>query len=129
MMSAAAAWWPPSSTLTATSSVCSRTDEQRTPLPRPAPPRHRTAARQRHRCLGGQRRTRRRTVPGAVEILPMDALPRELGDRFAVRTGFDPRVLAAPYRWFRITPRRIQAWREANELAGRTLMREGRWLV
>jgi hypothetical protein len=38
-------------------------------------------------------------------------------------------VLAAPYRWFRITPRRIQAWREANELAGRTLMRDGRWLV
>jgi hypothetical protein len=63
------------------------------------------------------------------EVLPMDGLPRERGDRFAARTGFDPRVLAAPYRWFRITPRRIQAWREANELAGRTLMRDGRWLV
>jgi hypothetical protein len=24
---------------------------------------------------------------------------------------------------------RIQAWREANELDGRTLMRDGRWVV
>jgi hypothetical protein len=33
-----------------------------------------------------------------------------------------------PYRWFRISPRRIQAWREVNELPDRELMREGRWL-
>jgi hypothetical protein len=45
------------------------------------------------------------------------------------RTGFGPRVLATPYRWFRISPRRIQAWREVNELPGRELMRDGRWLV
>jgi len=68
-------------------------------------------------------------IDGDVEVLPMDALPRELGDRFAARTGFDPRALAAPYRWFRITPGRIQAWREANELSGRTLMRDGHWLA
>jgi hypothetical protein len=24
---------------------------------------------------------------------------------------------------------RVQAWREANEIAGRTLMRDGTWLV
>jgi hypothetical protein len=34
-----------------------------------------------------------------------------------------------PYRWFRISPRRIQAWREVNELPDRELMRDGRWLV
>jgi hypothetical protein len=38
-------------------------------------------------------------------------------------------VLDTPYRWFRISPRRIQAWREANELAGRELMRDDRWLI
>ena len=32
------------------------------------------------------------------------------------QTGFDPRALATPYRWFRISSRRIQAWREVNEL-------------
>ncbi|MGV2921360.1 pyridoxamine 5'-phosphate oxidase family protein [Streptomyces alfalfae] len=50
------------------------------------------------------------------------------GDAFAARTGFDPRGLDEPYQHFRIVPRRIQAWREANELAGRDLMRDGRWL-
>jgi hypothetical protein len=28
-----------------------------------------------------------------------------------------------------ITPQSIQAWREANELEGRQLMREGEWLA
>ena len=68
-------------------------------------------------------------IEGAVEVLEMGALPRRLGDRFAARTGFDPRGLATPYRWFRISPRRIQAWREENELSDRELMRDGRWLV
>ncbi|MER7753466.1 pyridoxamine 5'-phosphate oxidase family protein [Kitasatospora sp. NPDC097643] len=67
-------------------------------------------------------------IDGAVEVLPIDALPAHRGDRFAARTGFDPRTSATPYHWFRITPRRILAWREADELAGRTLMRDGRWL-
>jgi hypothetical protein len=68
-------------------------------------------------------------IEGEVEVLEIDALPLELGDRFAARTGFDPRPLATPYRWFRISPRRIQAWREVNELPGRELMRDGGWLA
>jgi hypothetical protein len=67
-------------------------------------------------------------IDGTVEVLELDALPREQGDRFAARTGFDPRTLAG-YRWFRIVPRRIQAWREVDELPDRELMRGGRWLV
>lgn len=51
------------------------------------------------------------------------------GDRFVAHTGFDPCALATPYRWFRISPRRIQAWREVNEMPDRELMRDGRWLV
>ena len=68
-------------------------------------------------------------IDGEVEVLEMEALPRERADRFAARTGFDPRGEATQYRWFRISPRRIQAWREVNELEGRELMRDGRWLV
>jgi hypothetical protein len=68
-------------------------------------------------------------LEGEVEVLEIDALPLERGDRFAARTGFDPRALATPYRWFRISPRRIQAWREENELLDRELMRDGRWLI
>ena len=68
-------------------------------------------------------------IEGEVEVLEIDALPQERADRFAARTGFDPRAEAATYRWFRISLRRVQAWREANELEGRELMRDGRWLA
>ena len=64
-----------------------------------------------------------------VEVIEIGALPTEQGDRFAARSGFDPRGLTSSYRWFRITPRRIQAWREVDELPERELMRDGRWLV
>ncbi|WP_329622172.1 pyridoxamine 5'-phosphate oxidase family protein [Streptomyces sp. NBC_01255] len=64
-------------------------------------------------------------IDGTVEVLEIDALPQDRGDRFTERTGFDPRTQTAPYRWFRITPHRIQAWREANELHARELMRAG----
>jgi hypothetical protein len=68
-------------------------------------------------------------IDGEVEVLEIDGLSSPQGDRFAARTGFDPRALATTYRWFRISPRRIQAWREENELSDRELMRDGRWLV
>ena len=68
-------------------------------------------------------------IEGEVEVIEIDALPKEQGDRFAARTGFDPRATAGRYSWFRIAPRRIQAWREVNELSDSELMRDGRWLV
>ena len=66
---------------------------------------------------------------GDVDVLDIGALPQKRGDSFAARAGFDPRALDTSYRWFRIHPRRIQAWREVDELAERELMRDGRWLV
>jgi Pyridoxamine 5'-phosphate oxidase len=68
-------------------------------------------------------------IEGTVEAVPAAELPDEVGDAFAAKTGFDPRRLRDPYRYFRIRPRRIQAWREVNELEGRELLRGGRWLV
>jgi hypothetical protein len=68
-------------------------------------------------------------IEGTVEVLEIDALPRERGDRFAAHTGFDPRALTTSYSWFRVAPRRVQAWREVNELPDRELMRDGRWLA
>jgi pyridoxamine 5'-phosphate oxidase-like protein len=35
-------------------------------------------------------------IEGEVEVFEIDALPRELGDRFAARAGFDPRVEGGP---------------------------------
>jgi len=68
-------------------------------------------------------------IDGDVEVLEIDALPQDRTDRFVTRAGFDPRAETGPYRWFRIVPRRIQAWREVDELPDRELMRDGRWLV
>lgn len=68
-------------------------------------------------------------IEGTVEAVPAAELPDEVGDAFAAKTGFDPRRLRDPYLYFRIRPRRIQAWREVNELEGRELLRGGRWLV
>jgi nitroimidazol reductase NimA-like FMN-containing flavoprotein (pyridoxamine 5'-phosphate oxidase superfamily) len=50
-------------------------------------------------------------------------------DAFAAKHGWDPRKEAGDYAYFRIVPDRVQAWREVNELPGRTLMRDGAWLT
>ncbi|MDN3351270.1 pyridoxamine 5'-phosphate oxidase family protein [Actinomadura sp. DC4] len=65
-------------------------------------------------------------VEGAAEVIA--EVTGDLGDAFAARTGFEPRGLDG-YAYYRVRPERIQAWREANEIAGRDLMRDGRWLV
>jgi Pyridoxamine 5'-phosphate oxidase len=50
-------------------------------------------------------------------------------DAFAAKHGWDPRNDRGDYAFFRIVPDRVQAWREVNELPGRTLMRDGSWLA
>jgi hypothetical protein len=68
-------------------------------------------------------------IEGKVQVLAASEIPDEVGDAFAIKTGFDPRQLASPYLYFRIHPQRLQAWREANELEDRELMRNGQWVV
>jgi general stress protein 26 len=68
-------------------------------------------------------------IEGTAQALTAADLPDETGDAFAEKTGFDPRRLTQPYLYFRIRPQRLQAWREANELTGRELMRDGQWLI
>lgn len=66
-------------------------------------------------------------IEGPVETIPIGTDTR-LEDAHAQATGFDPRTLADEYVYLQITPHTIQAWREANELEGRQLMRSGAWL-
>ncbi|MCX4767033.1 pyridoxamine 5'-phosphate oxidase family protein [Streptomyces sp. NBC_01275] len=68
-------------------------------------------------------------IEGAVVAVPPAELPEEDAEIFAGKTGFDPRELAEPYLYFRVRPVRMQAWREADEIEGRELMRDGEWLV
>jgi hypothetical protein len=46
----------------------------------------------------------------------------------AEHAGFDARAAPGDYLYLRVTPTEIRAWREANELSGRLLMRDGVWL-
>jgi hypothetical protein len=64
-------------------------------------------------------------IDGVAELVQDD----ETKDGFAAERGWDPRLEAGDYAFFRIVPDRVQAWREGNELPGRTLMRDGTWLA
>src|SRR5687768_7107122 len=68
-------------------------------------------------------------IEGTAHAVAAAEVPDEVGDAFATKTGFDPRELATDYTYFHITPHRLQAWREANEIKGRELMSGGQWIV
>jgi hypothetical protein len=67
-------------------------------------------------------------IEGTVEAIPIGT-DSGLEDAHAQATGFDPRTLTEEYVYLRITAQTIQAWREADELEGRQLMRNGEWLA
>ena len=67
-------------------------------------------------------------IDGTLEVIPLGTEP-ELEEAHARATEFDPRTLADEYVYLRLTPQRIQAWREVNELEGRHVMRDGAWVV
>ena len=51
-----------------------------------------------------------------------------LGEAYAAQADWDPRGLEG-YLFLVLRPDRVQAWREVDEMPGRTLMRGGAWLV
>ncbi|CAH9413631.1 pyridoxamine 5'-phosphate oxidase-related, FMN-binding protein [Streptomyces globisporus] len=62
-------------------------------------------------------------------MLTREELPTEVGDAFAAKDGWDPRKDHPSYVFFRVTPQVLQAWGTVPEMTGRTLMRDGKWLV
>ena len=63
---------------------------------------------------------------GSVEVT--DPASGAVAEAYAGQADWDPRLDAGSYVFLLMRPRRIQAWRESNELAGRVLMRDGTWL-
>lgn len=63
------------------------------------------------------------------QAIALDDAPTALAEGYADQAGWDPRTARGHFVYLVLRPERIQAWREANELAGRTLMRAGSWLV
>lgn len=68
-------------------------------------------------------------IDASVEMFAPDAVDSALADAFAARHNWEPRNESKPYSYLILTPQRIQSWREANELAGRTIMRDGQWVA
>jgi hypothetical protein len=68
-------------------------------------------------------------VEAAVdEVHDVGEAPAGIVEPYLRQADWDPRT-SPGYVFVVLRPQRIQAWREANEIPGRTLMRDGRWLV
>jgi Pyridoxamine 5'-phosphate oxidase len=63
------------------------------------------------------------------EAVDLERASTELADAYARQTDWDPRDARGDYLFLLLRPDRIQAWREVDEIAGRTIMRAGAWLV
>ncbi len=63
------------------------------------------------------------------DVIAVDDAPERLAEGFAAQADWDPRTAGAGYVFLVLRPDRIQAWREVDELPGRTLMRSGAWIV
>ena len=59
----------------------------------------------------------------------VDTAPSDIADLYAQQSDWDPRTgTDLPSHYFVLAPTRIQAWRLAGELPGRTIMEDGRWI-
>jgi hypothetical protein len=64
-----------------------------------------------------------------VMAVPISEAPVALADGYATQAGWDPRTDGGEYVYLLFGPERIQVWREAEDLTGRTVMRRGLWAV
>ena len=48
---------------------------------------------------------------------------------FRERTGWDVEAQSVQYVFLQFTPRRMQAWRNVEEIPGREIMGDGNWLA
>lgn len=64
-----------------------------------------------------------------ASVTPLSETPSEIKDRYAAQADWDPHFGGWDFVYLLLRPERIQAWREADEIEGRTVMRQGSWLV
>lgn len=62
------------------------------------------------------------------DAVDLDEVPPDLAAAYVAQAGWDPRTAGEGQVYMLLRPDRIQAWRESNELRGRTVMRSGEWL-
>jgi hypothetical protein len=64
-----------------------------------------------------------------IEAVPVADAPVTLAEGYADQAGWDPRTDSGDYVYLVFRPDRIQVWREAEDPAGRTVMRDGAWVA
>jgi hypothetical protein len=90
------------------------------------------------RNLAGARRARL-ALGRTRDVVMIDAVlarqigvteaPAEIAECYAAHADWDPRSAVGDYVYSLLRPQRIQVWREVNEIAGRTVMQDGAWLI
>jgi Pyridoxamine 5'-phosphate oxidase len=64
-----------------------------------------------------------------VEAIPLPEVSTAMAEGYAAQAGWDPRTDGGQYVYLVFGPERIQVWREDEDLTGRTVMRDGMWLI
>ncbi|MGC1238455.1 MAG: pyridoxamine 5'-phosphate oxidase family protein [Acidimicrobiales bacterium] len=64
-----------------------------------------------------------------VESVPVARSTADLADAYATQAGWDPRTDGGDYVYLVFRPDRILVWQEGEDLTGRTIMRNGTWLI
>ncbi len=60
---------------------------------------------------------------------PAGAAPPEVAQGFEAAMGWNPAEVGPDWRYFRLRPQRVEAFRGYDETPGRDVMKGGRWLV
>jgi hypothetical protein len=80
----------------------------------------------------------RLALGGTRDVVMIDAVLEQtlpvgeagpVAEAYAAQNDWDPRTAGESYVFLILRPERIQAWREENEVPGRTVMRDGAWLA
>jgi hypothetical protein len=64
-----------------------------------------------------------------VEIVALEKASDTVSELFTAKCGWDPRTAMGDWAYFYMTPLKIQAWQNEEELKGRDLMKGGHWIV
>jgi general stress protein 26 len=64
-----------------------------------------------------------------VEAVPTSEASTVLAEGYTAQAGWDPQTDGGDYVYLVFGPERIQVWREDEDLAGRTVMRNGAWVI
>jgi hypothetical protein len=64
-----------------------------------------------------------------AEAVPLPEVSTAMAEGYAAQAGWDPRTDGGEYVYLVFGPERIQVWREDEDLTGRTVMRDGAWVI